>query len=563
MDTLQSPPSVHYRKWLVLFGSILLQTSIGSMFLFGNSTPYLASYMSHARSLLIKQTTSTTSITQSKHNELYELYLCECNWIFVTCYTVFILSSLLGGHIQQQIGVTPTLILSSLFMCIGTLLCTFTCVNLYALIFCYLLFGCGAGIAYPVSFVSCLEWFKNTKSGNKSNNNNNQYSIIVLLNICFASGALIFAPIQLSIINPNNVAIDSQIGFIGYHDIMERIPSFYIYLTVIIAIMQIIAILLISNPSLNKPLVYDSHISEHHDHDIVDNMNVAVPPHSCQLNQPTKYIAYHSIYDVKYKGDKAKYQMRPIEVLLNGKFWQLWMMHFFSMIIYFFMILFWKIFAIQYLNINDDRYLTTIISIAFAINGICRYLWNKLYQSCRKMTNKKLVLFVINLVLCLFTASLSVSNGLGINIKTTIYTIWLFVIFSVIGCEWMIYPSLIATTFGQRYSGSIIGYMCIADIPAILIVVTLCGHLYTMDTGSWQGFTLIIAACLVFGVILIIVLDPAKVIAERQLKDTMRNLQFPTYDSIASATSLRQSQNNVMDSDVDHGKKSGCGCDTN
>eukprot|EP01084_Bolivina_argentea_P019164 35642_1 len=547
----RKPVSFHYRKWLVLFGSILLQLSIGSMFVFGNGIPYIASYITHASLLIEKQ--DIDGIIQQSNNDAYAkyiYYLSQCNWIFTTCYIVFVLSCLMGGHIQQQIGVKTTLILSCLLMLIGTLLCYFTLVNLYALIFCYLLFGCGAGIAYPISFISCLAWFKQT--GSKMNiKNNTNYMIIVLLNVCFACSPFIFAPIQLSIINPQNIPIHAKYGFIGHHDIMQHIPLSYLYFTLIIGIMQLIAIILISNPTLNKLNKKVETSIHEHDDDIVDNMNVAVPPHSCACHR-VKYIAYNSIYDIKYNGDTAYYQMKPYEVLLNGKFWHLWMIHLCSMIVYFFIILFWKIFAIQFISIYDDKYLTATIAIAFILNGIWRLIWYKIYFLMETIIKKKMILFIITIILCIFVASIALSK-----VAKIIYAIWICIIFCMIGCDWILYPSLIAITFGQKYSGNIMGYCLLADIPAIIIVVCLCNHLYDMNMNnihgySWEAFTWIMAAVLIFSILLIVVFDPKKVIAERQLKDTMRTVQFPSYNSI-----------NYTDTDDVNDCKKNCGCPKN
>eukprot|EP01083_Nonionella_stella_P027819 76623_1 len=537
MDLSESPPSYHYRKWLVLLGSVLLQISLGSMFVFGNFTPYLASYMSHAQTVLSKQQLGFNGLPMDV-NALYVFYLFDCNWAFATCFIVFTLSSLLGGHIQQQIGVKTTLVLSSVFMCIGTLLCYFTLVNIYAFIFCYLLFGCGAGIAYPIPFVSCLAWFK------KDNQNN--YYIIVLLNSCFACSSFIFAPLQLALINPNNIPIDPDYGVIRHHDIMQRIPLMYIYLTLIIAILQLIAILLISNPSLQSKCK-----SLCKPHDISSTMNVAVPPHSCKCHQKRKCIAYNSMYDISYKEDAAFYQMMKLEIILNGRFWQLWMIHFCSMIVYLFMVLVWKIFATQYLGIYDDQYLTTICAGGFALNGIFRFIWNAFYTSTKRVKNKKMVLLMIHIILCVFVASLSIPFSLHSPLKETLYALWILIIFCVAGSDWIIYPPLIAITFGQRHSGHVVGYCCTADILAMLILGAF--HLYGMNTDSWQGFTWIIAAFLVFSIILIIVFDPNKVIAERQLKDTLKSFKNTSYNSISSPAPQH------IDHKVDQCSK-GCGC---
>lgn len=506
MDTSSIPTSSHYRKWLVLFGSILFQISLGSIFSFGNFTPYLASYL-----------TALHNTDQSNASNTYKYYLSECNWIFTICYIVFTLSAIMGGHIQQQIGCKTTLILSSIFMVVSTLLCYWTLINFYSLIFCYLLFGCGAGISFSVPFISSLQWFKHT------NTDSSHYVIVLLLNACFSSSAFIFAPIQLAVINPTNIPISPIRGFAKHESVIHRIPSIFIYFALIIFVLQAIAILLISNPFMNK----SSNSTGHH---ISENMNSANPPHSCACNQRPKYVDFASIYDLKWKEDIALYQMKGIDVLLNMQFWQLWLIHFSSMIAYFFVILFWKRFAIQFLNICDDRFLTFTVLICFLLNGIAKSAWNKVYDAMVSIRNKKLVLGMINFILCVFIASLSIGYDLSVDVKCMLFAVWMFFIFCTLGIDFVLFPSLISMTFGQQYSGNVMAYCAFADIPAVILVTVLGGHLDAMNT--W-----IIAAFLVFSILLIVVFDPAKVIADRQLQGTiLTSVQYASYNTMLPMT---------------------------
>ena len=303
------PASSHFRKWLVLLGSILLQISLGSMFAFGNFSPYLASYLT-----VFDYSSSNQSDDDDAFSTTYKYYLSQCNWIFASCYIAFTISSIMGGHIQQQIGIKATLILSTLLMTIGTLLCYWTIINVYALIFCQLLFGCGAGIAYSIPFISCQHWFKYTSS-----TTNNDFRIILLLHACFTSSAFIFAPIQFAIINPMNIPLDPNSGFLverGDSNIIDRIPLAFVYSAVIIFVLQAISILLISNPFITN------RASSVHHHVISDNMNSANLPHSCScgidVHNQSKYIGYASIFVAEDDDivNLSYYQMKEIEILL-------------------------------------------------------------------------------------------------------------------------------------------------------------------------------------------------------------------------------------------------------
>lgn len=181
-------------------------------------------------------------------------------------------------------------------------MCYFTIQNLYSFIFCFLTFGIGAGIAYPVPFVSCLEWFKERR-------NSNNYDLIVLLHACFVCSPLLFAPLQFAVVNPDNIPIDPDFGFVAHPDVLQRVPIMFLYLAVIVAVLQIIGILFISNPS------FDSNpLAMAHSHSITGTINEALPPHSCSCRAPPRYIGYHSIFAVNHKEDLTRYQMPRIEV---------------------------------------------------------------------------------------------------------------------------------------------------------------------------------------------------------------------------------------------------------
>lgn len=188
--------NLKYRRIFAIIGCILIHLCLGSIYTFGNMLPYIASYIS------------------SDANQ-YEYYSNICTYIYAFAMCSHGIFTPIGGKLEQSLGPQLTIFIGGTIFASAVALTFFSCANIFLLYLTYgFLFGAGIGIAYPCCLVCAMKWYPNKKG---------KINGIVLAG--YGCSALIFDRIQTSFINPNNIAIDSSIGFVHYFTI-ETFLSF-------------------------------------------------------------------------------------------------------------------------------------------------------------------------------------------------------------------------------------------------------------------------------------------------------------------------------------------------
>ncbi len=67
--------------------------------------------------------------------------------------------------------------------------------------------------------------------------------------------------------------------------------------------------------------------------------------------------------------------------------------------------------------------------------------------------------------------------------------IWICVLFACVGGNYTFFPSVINETFGPKYSGVIIGFMLLSEIPAS-IIFTIMDEAVKSLVGGWFYVTI-------------------------------------------------------------------------
>ena len=163
VDTFK--PDTRFGKiggYFALIGGALLQFTLGSLFCFGNLTPYIASYFTHNDYMNIPSSDRDTFDIASTYNK----YISQANWVLFAMITIETGFIIFGGNIEIKIGPAKTLIMSSILVTLGFGLTYFSLIyNSFALlVITYgLIFGIGVGIGYPVLAIVCMKWFPKRK----------------------------------------------------------------------------------------------------------------------------------------------------------------------------------------------------------------------------------------------------------------------------------------------------------------------------------------------------------------------------------------------------------------
>ncbi|CAB3992907.1 oxalate:formate antiporter-like isoform X1, partial [Paramuricea clavata] len=141
MDKTSRCSRLKIKGLLTVCGGLLVHMALGSLFFtFGNVSPYLTSYLRY-------RTTAST------------LQHSDSMWV-LSCHQIALHVILLGsGVIELKLGVRMTSLLGGLVNSLGLLLTYFTVQHsLVAVSLTYgVIFGAGAGIAYPSSVRQAME----------------------------------------------------------------------------------------------------------------------------------------------------------------------------------------------------------------------------------------------------------------------------------------------------------------------------------------------------------------------------------------------------------------------
>ncbi|XP_033733057.1 oxalate:formate antiporter-like isoform X2 [Pecten maximus] len=366
-----SSPSVGRRRWrgyIVIVGGILVHLSLGTVYTFGNMTPYMTSYM-------------------RKKNVSAELTYADSLWISAVATMGQGASVFIGGILQRKLGTRLTTLLGGWISSAGVLLTYFTIKSSFGLTALTYggLFGFGVGIAYASPMGCGMKWLPDKKG-----------LVNGLVVAGFGGGAFVFDQVQTAYLNPSNLVANKAAGHDKYFDqdsILDRVPSMFLILGGCYAAMQLIGVILLKDPpeGLNEQI----------------NRN----------DEETRLISSIASVDVKNT------DLAPRQVLKKKAFYMLWFLYLFNGQGIQFISSLYKTYGQTF--IKDDRFLAIVGSLAAVCNGGGRILWGYLADKfCFKVASMMSCgLFCV----CILTFSLTERAGSALYL---VYVCVLFLSFS-------------------------------------------------------------------------------------------------------------------------------------
>jgi len=442
-------PETKFEKfggYIALFGGFLTQLVFGSLFCFGNLSPYIASYLTH-NDYMASESTEFDLAT------VYDRYLSQTNIVLFIIMTCFCTSIIFGGKLELMFGPTRTYMLSTVMVTAGFGLTSLALKanSIPLIVVTYgLLFGCGVGIGYPVLAIVCMRWFPKKRG-----------LVCGLISTVFGAAPFVFDLIQAKLVNPNNLEIDPNYGYALQKAVIDDIPFMFVYVAGIMFTMQCISILCVKSPSW-----------------FVIQPTDGTDGQASMSKQQLKYESYSLTL-----GQAMKFWV----------FWDLWINNFLYCVVLMFMTSEWKVFGMNYMHINNDSYLSLIGSIASLFNALGRFSWGIIYDK-----NKS---FVISMgALCaictLFIATLPFIKYVGdASAVNALFAVWLFAIWSCAGCEYAFLPSVLVETFGAKYVGPILGVFVGGEVPATAVVVLLSHFVFKNNDRDWMMYCFTMAGC--------------------------------------------------------------------
>eukprot|EP01083_Nonionella_stella_P104297 298719_1 len=474
-----------YGGYIAFFGGFLIQLTLGSIFTFGNLTPYMASYMTYNQNLSQEHPLSDTEL-----EDTYNHYVSSANIILFIAITTDALCTVFGGDIEIYIGPTKTLFLASLCITLGFGL---TCLGLiYNSIICigitFAIFGCGVGIGYPIHPIVCMRWFPMRRG-----------LVNGVISAIFGAGPFVFDAIQSKLVNPQNIAINAHFGYTKDDDIIERIPFMFVYVAGIMFTMQLLSLLCVKNP-------------------------------------PWFVTVRAELDDAKKSNTQLLYEANSMtmkESMSHWSFWELWTSNWVYTVVLMWLTAEWKLFAVSYMNIQNDQLLAVIGSMGSLSNGIGRFVWGVFYD----YTGSFRVSMGLQTAICAaFVMTLPVIPLIeSVPIETT-FTVWMIVMWFCAGCEYAFLPSVISETFGAKHTGAIIGVFVMAEPIAMGIVVLLSSVSFLQN--NYNYYCIIVGAFCAVSTILSLLYRPNQIdrTNRSRLKLSIKNAK--KYDSVNIETRM-------------------------
>ena len=511
------PDEVIQSSWLAygsVVGGILVQLVLGTLFSFGNLVPYFATYLTYYKHKDDYDFENITKADCSALKNTYTNFVSDCNWIFAVAVIFEAGASVIGGKFEILMGASYSCMFGSFILSLGVGLTYFSISNLYLTILTYgLMFGIGAGIAYPGSIVCGMKWWPHRRG-----------MVTGLIAAGFGSGAFFFDYIQTIFVNPDDKKDNKDCGFLESKYVIDQIPHLFLLLSSIYLIMQISGVLLLRDPpSLNN-------------NDIED-----------EFEEDKSYIG-HDYRSLKSQElcTMNKKDYTPNEALKMWKFWQLFFNSITNVTVFLFISAEWKIFASNYLNIHSDQFLSIIGSVSSLCNGLCRILWGLFYDWNGSFA---ISMGTMCAIMTIFTGTMCLCKQNEESITETMLFLWVCILFACLGGNYTFFPTVVTETFGVKYNGVLIGILLLSEIPSSLIFTFLYENLKQIF-GGWPQLTLAMSAFGLASTVLSMTYSP-------HIKDNNNNINNNKYTNKNNQNNTNRYGNIDVMSDYTHSHISG------
>jgi len=441
--------------YLSLMGGFLLHLTLGTLYCFGNMNTYMTSYLR----------------THVKGQE--NLRYSDAIWIPTLATLGQGLFMTLSGHLEERIGVRMTVLLGSTFMSSGVFLTYFTIQHsLFATTITYgLMFGFGTALAYAPPMAVAMKWFPRKKG-----------LVNGIIVGGFGMGAFVFNTVQTTFLNPWNHSPGKD-GYFAESEsaVLERVPSVFLLLGTLYGIMQLVAVMLISNPSeddiaSNIPLV--SHHTDDLEEEIIYQTEGDLRSRSQSPAQDSPFVQQAPLAGAQQDLENVP----PSKVVKTPEFWILWFTFLLNTQAVGYINTMYKAFGQQF--IDDDHFLAVVGAFAAVFNSFGRVFWGHL---CDVSGYKMCMLIVTTSISFLYSTLYFSEYG-----QRATFAIWIWAIFFAFCGNFVLLPTATAQCFGTANSSKNYGLVMTGSAAAAPILAIL-----TQGLSPLMGFMgmFILIAC--------------------------------------------------------------------
>ncbi|KAL5105022.1 Oxalate:formate antiporter [Taenia crassiceps] len=404
------------RGILCVIGGFLYHLALGYFYTAGNMNPYVAQ--------ILKIESSKTS------------------WFSSTILALQAVFMPLGAYVATRISYRWILLAGLIFSSGGVLLTRITVyhgLGLYILTYC-IIFGIGMGLPYSVIFSIASSWFPQKRS-----------TVVGIISSGFGLGALVFIPIQTSIINPNNLP---SVGGKFPPEVEKKVPDAFLILGGIMLGLEVIAtILLQRRPEENSSLLSTTPNDE----------------------PPSSPIGSDIMTDVKPDAPKGPKSFTVGEALKCVDFYLLWIIVFLDIISVVLLTSTYKLYGLE--SKFDDKFLSAIATTSAAFNCIGRVFWGFIVDH---FSFKCPMMCFLLLWAAVFITFPYVTVGAA---GKPLYAIWVFLLFFDLSAHFVVVPGACTRVFGHVHMATIYGLVYFATCPSALITAAIVSQFKL--SGQW------------------------------------------------------------------------------
>ncbi|XP_046342150.1 oxalate:formate antiporter-like [Haliotis rufescens] len=396
-----------WRAYLVVWGGLMVHLTLGTVFSFGNLTPYLTSYL--------RNNTSSLDIDYG-----------DSMWIYACCLMGQGAAIFLGGIISRTLGLKLTVLLGSWFMSAGVMLTFITVRHSYiGVIFTYgVMNGLGCGVAYPLPMGCAMKWLPERKGLAGG-----------LVVAGFGGGAFIFNLVQTAFINPDNLSPDLKVNgehYFSQPELLQRVPWVFVLTGGIYAAMQLVGVLLLSDPPTQATSVNNVSESELDSSNNIVMTNITVNSDSNDRNvSPVNPKETISVVE----------SLRPLQVLKTRAFYTLWLCFLFNGQGVVFLSSLYKDYGQTF--ITNDVFLAVSGAFASAFNFSGRMFWGFIAD---RFSFKTAMMCMCTSFSCLMiTFNVTPLGG------EALYFIYVCLLFGTLAGNYSLFSVAAARSFGEKY----------------------------------------------------------------------------------------------------------------
>lgn len=177
------------------------------------------------------------------------------------------------------------------------------------------------------------------------------------------------------------------------------------------------------------------------------------------------------------------------ETFKSPKFYHISMIDFFNAIVISFVAAQWKVFASDYLHINNDSYLAHVGAYAAIFQLFGRLFYAFMFDYTKSF---RLSMAGVTIIMAAFVSTICLTKAIHSVSAQILLLIWICILQLPAGGNYALYASAVSQTFGISNSGVILGALFLSEVPATIGQAFLFSNI-TGIVGSWFNLTVIMA----------------------------------------------------------------------